>query len=82
MVTSLPISCSTHMSPEPPFDAHSSFDGEALTIEAFVGLPDGSEWLRDRLEGRAEEPSLAGAELTQRLLSAGAREILDRAEAM
>lgn len=63
-----------------PVGVHARVEGETLTIDAFVGLPDGSEWIRDRLEGSAEEPSLAGAELTQRLLSAGAREILDRAD--
>ncbi len=49
-------------------------------IDAFVGLPDGSEWIRDRVEGDSTEPTLLGAELAQRLLGAGAREILDRAE--
>ena len=33
----------------------------ACEIEAFVGLPDGSEWLRDRVEGDAERPRRAGA---------------------
>lgn len=64
-----------------PLGVHARVDGEALAIDAFVGLPDGSEWLRDYLEGRADEPALAGAELVQRLLGAGARELLDRAEA-
>jgi hydroxymethylbilane synthase len=61
---------------------HAEVEGDRLTIDAFVGLPDGSEWLRDRLEASAEEPSLAGAELAQRLLAAGARDVLDRAEEM
>ncbi len=64
-----------------PLGAHARVAGERLAIEAFVGLPDGSEWLRDRIEASAEEPALAGAELAQRLLSAGARELLDQAEA-
>lgn len=63
-----------------PLGAHARVEGGRLAIEAFVGLPDGSEWLRDRLEASAEEPALAGAELVQRLLGAGARELLDRAE--
>jgi hydroxymethylbilane synthase len=63
-----------------PLGAHARVAGGTIAIDAFVGLPDGSEWLRDRLEGSAEEPSLVGAELVQRLLGAGAREILDRAE--
>jgi hydroxymethylbilane synthase len=63
-----------------PLGIHARVEGPTIAIEAFVGLPDGSEWLRDRLEGSAEEPSLAGAELVQRLLATGARELLDRAE--
>lgn len=53
---------------------------DSLVVEAFVGLPDGSEWIRDRVEGEADEPATAGAQLAERLLAAGAREILDRAE--
>lgn len=75
VVALLQATCNT------PLGVHAQVDGEGLAIDAFVGLPDGSEWIRDRLEGSAEEPALAGAELTQRLLGAGAREILDRAEA-
>jgi hydroxymethylbilane synthase len=74
VVALLQATCNT------PLGVHAQVDGEALRIEAFVGLPDGSEWLRDHMEGDAEEPSLAGAELTQRLLGAGARELLDRAD--
>jgi hydroxymethylbilane synthase len=75
VVALLDASCTT------PLGVHARVEGEALTIDAFVGLPDGSEWLRDQLEGRADEPALAGAELVQRLLATGARELLDRAEA-
>lgn len=74
VVALLDASCAT------PLGVHARVEGEALAIDAFVGLPDGSEWLRDHLEGRADEPALAGAELVQRLLAAGARELLDRAE--
>jgi hydroxymethylbilane synthase len=76
VVALLDASCST------PIGVHAQAHGDGLTVEAFVGLPDGSEWLRDRVEGTAEEPALAGAQLAQRLLAAGAREILDRAEAL
>ncbi|MGN6663652.1 MAG: hydroxymethylbilane synthase [Solirubrobacterales bacterium] len=74
VVALLDASCAT------PLGVHAQIDGETLAVDAFVGLPDGSEWLRDRIAGRAEEPALAGAELVQRLLAAGARELLDRAE--
>ena len=63
-----------------PIGVHASVDGERIEIEAFVGLPDGSEWIRDRVEGKADEPAAAGALLAERLLSAGARDILNRAE--
>ena len=53
-----------------------------MSIDAFVGLPDGSEWIRDRIGGDSTEPTLLAAELARRLLEAGAREILERAEAM
>jgi hydroxymethylbilane synthase len=65
-----------------PVGVHARVDGERLGIEAFVGLPDGSEWLRDRIEGDAADPSAAGAALAERLLAAGARDLLDRAEAI
>jgi hydroxymethylbilane synthase len=52
----------------------------SLSIDAFVGLPDGSEWIRDRVEADAADPAAAGAQLAERLLGAGARDVLDRAE--
>jgi hydroxymethylbilane synthase len=54
--------------------------GAKIRVEAFVGLPDGGEWVRDRLEGSSAEPTLLGAELAQRLVATGAREILERAK--
>ena len=74
VVALLDATCAT------PIGVHAQVDDTQLTIDAFVGLPDGSEWIRDRVEGAAEEPTAAGALLAERLLSAGAREILDRAE--
>jgi hydroxymethylbilane synthase len=46
-------------------------------LAGWVGLPDGSEWLRDELTAPAEE---AGARCAERMLAAGARDLLDRAE--
>lgn len=63
-----------------PLGAHARIGGNGIEVAAFVGLADGSEWIRDRLEGDAEQPALAGAMLAERLLAAGARGILDRAE--
>jgi hydroxymethylbilane synthase len=74
VVALLGASCAT------PLGVHARVAGERLEIDAFVGLPSGEEWLRDRFEGDAAEPVAAGRALAERLLSAGAREILDRAE--
>ena len=76
VVALLDATCAT------PIGVYARVDGKQLTIDAFVGLPDGSEWIRDRVEGEAEEPAAAGAVLAERLLATGARDILDRAEAM
>lgn len=51
-------------------------DGERLELEAWVGLPDGSEWVSDRLAGEARE---VGGAVAERLLAAGAGELLARA---
>jgi hydroxymethylbilane synthase len=53
---------------------------DQMRIEAFVGLPDGSEWVRDSVEGDSTEPTALGAELAKRLIGTGARELLERAE--
>ncbi len=74
VVSLLEATCST------PIGVRAAVASEAMSVDAFVGLPDGSEWIRDRVEGDAAEPGALGAELAQRLLATGAREILDRAE--
>lgn len=65
-----------------PIGIHGRVDSrnDRMRIDAFVGLPDGSEWVRDSVEGDSTEPTALGAELAQRLIGAGARELLDRAE--
>ena len=50
-VAPLGASCAT------PIGVHARVAGERMAIEAFVGLPDGSEWLRDRVEGEAANPT-------------------------
>ena len=45
VVALLDATCAT------PLGVHARVEGERIAIEAFVGLPDGSEWLRDRVEG-------------------------------
>jgi hydroxymethylbilane synthase len=73
-VAPLGASCAT------PIGVHAATSDDRMVLDAFVGLPDGSEWLRDRVEGEAEDPTGLGFQLAERLLSAGARELLVRAE--
>jgi hydroxymethylbilane synthase len=45
-----------------------------LSIVAWVGAPDGSAWVRDELTG--DDPEALGVAVAERLLAAGARELL------
>jgi hydroxymethylbilane synthase len=64
----LEASCNT------PIGAHARVLGDgALELCAWVGSPDGSAWISDRLTG---EPDGLGAAVAERLLSAGAGELL------
>ncbi len=74
LVAELDASCHT------PLGAFARHAGANLVLESFVGLPDGSAWLRDRVEGPAAGAAALGAEAARRLLSAGAAELLREAE--
>jgi hydroxymethylbilane synthase len=65
-----------------PIGVHGRVDArkDRMRLDAFIGLPDGSEWVRDSVESDSTEPTALGAELAQRLIGAGARELLERAE--
>jgi hydroxymethylbilane synthase len=58
-----------------PVAAYACLDG-ALNLSAFVGAPDGSTWIRDSLAGDAADPAALGREVADRLLSAGAADVL------
>jgi hydroxymethylbilane synthase len=74
VVETLDVSCHT------PVGAHAAVMDEGLRIDAYVGLPDGSEWIRDRVEGSGD-PAALGRQLAERMLASGAGEILRRSEA-
>ena len=50
-----------------------------LAVAGYAGLPDGGEWVRDALRGDPEQPAALGEALAERMLAAGAGEILKRA---
>jgi hydroxymethylbilane synthase len=72
VVAALDASCHT------PVGVHTRLEGKSLRLQAYVGLPDGSEWIRDELAGDSTAPSDVGRELAERLIAAGAGEILTR----
>ena len=74
LVQALGATCHT------PVGAHATLDGNALRVTSFVGLPDGSRWVRDELEGDTREPAALGNAVAERMTAAGAAELLAEAE--
>jgi hydroxymethylbilane synthase len=65
-----------------PIGVHARDDAREVTVAGFVGLPDGSEWIRHEEVGGAGIPEALGQLLALRLEAAGARDLLARAEGM
>lgn len=76
LVGALDATCNT------PVGALAEDRGGTLVLCAYVGLPDGSHWIADALPGDAARPAALGETVAQRLLLAGARELLAEAEQM
>jgi hydroxymethylbilane synthase len=77
LVAALDASCNT------PLGAIATLEhGGLMRLRAFCGLPDGSEWLRDEMEVDASDPEGLGRALAERMKSAGAGDLLQRAETM
>jgi hydroxymethylbilane synthase len=75
LTAALDATCNT------PLGANATLEhGGLMRLRGFCGLPDGSEWVRDELEMDASEPEALGNALAERMRSAGAAEILARAE--
>lgn len=73
----LGASCNT------PLGAHAVPAGcGCLHLRAWVGLPDGSEWVADELIGGFYDPVELGQRMAERLRDVGADELLRRAEEM
>ncbi len=71
----LGASCNT------PLGAHAyDYGCGCLHLRAWVGLPDGSAWIEDELLGGFYDPEELGRRVAERLLSAGAGELLRQAE--
>ncbi|HEX2128180.1 MAG TPA: hydroxymethylbilane synthase [Solirubrobacterales bacterium] len=51
-------------------------EGDELVVRGYAGLPDGSDWVRDRVAGDPTQPGALGEALAERMRAAGAEEIL------
>ena len=60
-----------------PVAAHATLDGGRLGLRGLVASTDGRRVLRDGLSGTADAAAALGEALAQRMLAAGARELLD-----
>jgi hydroxymethylbilane synthase len=54
-----------------------SVGGGEIELRGWVGMPDGSQWISDRLRGASDG---LGAAVAERMLAAGAEELLRRAQ--
>ncbi len=59
-----------------PVAGHATIAGDRLQLAGLVGSPDGREILADAISGAAQDPARLGAELAERLLTAGAARLL------
>jgi hydroxymethylbilane synthase len=75
IVAALDASCRT------PVGASSELSGGTISAYAYAGLPDGTEWITDSVEGDAGDAAGVGRMLAERMLAAGAADLLRRAEA-
>jgi len=60
-----------------PVGIHARIDGARISIDGYVGLSDGSQWIRDSVEGSSSQPEAVGNELARRMKAAGAAELLE-----
>jgi hydroxymethylbilane synthase len=73
IVRKLDASCHT------PIGVHATQDGErSYSVTVFIGLPDGSRWIRDELAG--DDADALALNVVERLIRTGAEELLTEAE--
>ncbi len=59
-----------------PVATHAVIDGSTMTVTALVAMPDGSDSIRDFVEGPVDTAEALGVELANKLLAAGAGKLL------
>jgi hydroxymethylbilane synthase len=73
VVSALDATCRT------PVGAHAEVRDAGLVLDAFVGLPDGTAWVRDSVGGDRSDPASLGRTVAERVLAAGGGELLAQA---
>ena len=61
-----------------PIGCYAELEGDQLWLRGLVGRPDGTLVLRDEIRGNKESAEALGIELAEKLLAAGAGEILEQ----
>ena len=65
-----------------PIGISARLQGDEISIDAIVGLPDGSEFIKDSLRTSKDKFQSIGKELAHKFIEKGAKELLKRAEEM
>lgn len=65
-----------------PIGISARLQGDEISIDAIVGLPDGSEFIKDSLKTSKDKFQSIGKELAHKFIEKGAKELLKRAEEM
>ena len=65
-----------------PIGISARLKGDEISIDAIVGLPDGSEYIKDSLKTSKDKFQSIGKELAHKFIEKGAKELLKRAEEM
>ena len=61
-----------------PIAGHAVIEDRTVQFEGLVASVDGTQVIRDRIEGPVDQAAPLGTALADRILSAGGRQILDR----
>jgi hydroxymethylbilane synthase len=75
----LEASCAVPLGAHAQILATAGPGGGMMELQAWVGLPDGSQWIADRATGEPSAPESLGRAVAERLRSAGAQALLDEA---
>ncbi len=65
-----------------PIGINAKVDGGKIDISCLIGLPDGTEVLREKVQIKIDDYKVIGKKLAQNMIERGAKDLLQRAENM